>query len=122
MYSLANAEDYSRFCIKGNLSDKKKLPLVSLLKMAHDKASAGVGLHDIANRNKDFGGKLVWKMYTKSHAKWCSIMQEKYLDSPCPARIFTLSNPPLDSAIWNFMTSSKDIVRNYLDSQNDGWS
>lgn len=82
--------------------------------MSHDKASGGVGLHDISTRNKAFGGKLVWKMYTKYHAKWCSIMQEKYLDSPSPSKIFTVSNPPLGSAIWNFMMSSKDIVCNYV--------
>ena len=102
------------FIWKGNFSDKKKLPLVSLLELSHDKAFGGVGLHDIATRNKAFGGKLVWKMYAKSQAKWCSIMQGKYLDSPSPSRIFTMSNPPLGLAIWNFMMSSKDIVCNYV--------
>ena len=41
-------------------------------------------------------------------------MQGKYLDSLSPSRIFTVSNPPLGSAIWNFMMSSKDIVCNYV--------
>ena len=62
--------------------------------MAHDKASRGVGLHDIATTNMVFRGKLAWQMYSKAHGKWCSIMQEKYLDSPNFGRIFTLPSPP----------------------------
>lgn len=111
---LQNQKINRDFIWKGNLSHKKKLPLFSFLEMSHDKASGGVGLHDIATRNKAFGGKLVLQMYTKSHAKWCSIMQGKYLDSSFPSRIFTVSNPLLGSAIWNLMMSSKDIFCIYV--------
>ena len=62
--------------------------------MARDKASRGVALHDIATTNKVFGGKLALQMYSKAHAKWCSIMQEKYLDSPNFGIIFTLPSRP----------------------------
>ncbi|XP_057828398.2 uncharacterized protein LOC131039625 [Cryptomeria japonica] len=82
--------------------------------MAFGKKSGGAGLRDLVKRNKDFGGKLVWKMYTKANSKWCQIMQAKYLDSSNPIIILSISNPPDGSAMWNFMLSSRDVVTQFI--------
>ena len=58
-----------------NLINEKTLPLISLQDMAHTLALGGVGIHDFTTRNKVFGGKLAWHMYTKSQSVWCQIMQ-----------------------------------------------
>lgn len=85
--------------------------------MAIEKQSGGVGLHYLVKWNKAFGGKLVWRMYTNSESKWCQIMQAKYLDSCNPLRIFSISNPPDGSTMWNFMISSRDLVTKYISWQ-----
>ena len=54
------------FIWSGNLTNEKKLPLISLQNMAHTLSLGGVGIHDLTTRNKAFGGKLAWHMYTKS--------------------------------------------------------
>ena len=43
-----------------NLSNEKKIPLISLKDIAYPPTSGGAGIHDLATRNKAFGGKLVW--------------------------------------------------------------
>jgi ribonuclease HI/exonuclease III len=102
------------FLWSDNMSGDKKIPLVSLKEMSHPKSKGGVGLHELLNRNKAFGGKLIWFMYEKPDNKWCSIMRKKYLDIDDPLRIFTLANPPKGSAIWNFMMASREVVSNYI--------
>ena len=54
------------FLWSGNLTNEKKLPLISLQDMAHTPALGRDGIHDLTARNKAFGGKLAWHMYTKS--------------------------------------------------------
>ena len=67
--------------------------------MAYPPTLGGVGIHDLTTRNKVFGGKLVWHMYTKSKLVWCQIMQQKYLDNNEPHRIFSMLDPPKGSII-----------------------
>lgn len=74
-----------------NMSGVKKIPLISLKEMTYDKTEGGINLPNFVLRNKAFGGKLVWFMYEKAEAKWCRIMQRKYLDTSEPSRIFTLA-------------------------------
>lgn len=44
-------------------------------------------------------------------------MQAKYLDSPNPNKILTISNPPSRSPTWNFMISSRYVVTTFLSWQ-----
>ena len=97
-----------------NMTGVKKIPLISLNEMAIDKSSGGVNLPNMQSRNKAFGAKLVWLMYERADAKWCKIMQWKYLDTSAPSRIFTLENLPKGSAIWNFMADSWALISKYL--------
>jgi len=97
-----------------NMTGVKKIPLISLNEMAIDKSSGGVNLPNMQSRNKAFGAKLVWLMYERADAKWCKIMQWKYLDTSAPSRIFTLENLPKGSAIWNFMADSRALISKYL--------
>ena len=53
-------------------------------------------------------------MYERADAKWCKIMQWKYLDSSASTRIFTLEKLPKGSVIWNFMAESRELVTKYL--------
>lgn len=85
--------------------------------MSLSKQVGGVGIQDLSKRNRAFGGKLVWSMYTKPQSLWCQIMQAKYLNSHNPARIFKISNPPQGSTIWNFMISCREVVSNFLSWQ-----
>ena len=58
-----------------NLTNEKKLSLISLQNMTYSPTLGGAGIHDLTTRNKAFGGKLAWHMYTKSQSVWCQIMQ-----------------------------------------------
>ena len=69
------------FIWNNNMSDEKKVPLISLKEMIYDKDSGGIGLHDMSKRNITCGAKLVWRMLRNPERKWCKIMQGKYLDS-----------------------------------------
>ena len=69
------------FIWNSNMSDEKKVPLISLKEMIYDKDSGGIGLHDMSKRNIAFGAKLIWRMLRNPESKWCKIMQGKYLDS-----------------------------------------
>ena len=82
--------------------------------MAYPPTLGGAGIHNLSTRNKVFGGKLVWQMYTKPHSLWCQIMQQKYLDNNEPHRIFSMLDPPKGSVIWDFMIASRDIVLNNI--------
>jgi hypothetical protein len=97
-----------------NMNGEKKIPLVSLDGMTQTKQLGGAGIHDLHKRNKAFGGKLVWQMYSKPNNIWCQIMQQKYLDNKNPARVLTILDPPKGSAIWDFMIASREIVTNYI--------
>ena len=57
-----------------NLTNEKKLPLISLQDVAYSSTLGGVRIHDLTTRNKAFGGKLAWQMYTKPQSVWCQIM------------------------------------------------
>ena len=92
----------------------KKIPLISLSEMSNDKSEGGINFPNLGWRNKAFGAKLVWFMYERADAKWCKIMQWKYLDSLVSTRIFTLDKLPKGSAIWNFMVDSHELVTKYL--------
>ena len=48
---------------KGDLSQEKNIPMISLHDMAHTKDICGASIHNISPRNKDFGGNLDWHMY-----------------------------------------------------------
>ena len=71
-------------------------------------------MHDLTKRNVAFGGKLGCKMYTKPQSTWCKIMQQKYLDNNDPSRILSILDPPKGLVIWDFMTTSHNIVVNYV--------
>ena len=80
MQALSSIISKSQKLIKGflwfgNLTNEKKLPLISLQDMAHTLALGGARIHDLTTRNKEFGGRLDWHMYTKSQSVWCPIMQ-----------------------------------------------
>ena len=78
-----------------NMSDEKKVPLISLKEMIYDKDNGEIGLHDMSKRNIDFGAKLVWRMLRNPENKWCKIMQGKYLDSMDSNRIITVVHPQM---------------------------
>ncbi len=98
----------------GNLNGETKIPLVSLQDMTQVKTHGGASIHDMKQRSKAFGGKLVWKMYSKPDNKWCQIMQRKDLDNPCPSKVLSIQNPSKGSTIWNFMMASRDIATQYI--------
>ncbi|XP_059073538.1 uncharacterized protein LOC131874266 [Cryptomeria japonica] len=102
------------FLWRHNMSEEKKISLISIQEMAHDKGGGGVGLHDLSKRNIAFGGKLVWKMVSKPDTKWCRIMQEKYLDSLNPSPVGTTLDPPKGSIVWNFMMSWRQVITRYV--------
>ena len=58
----------------GNMTDDKKIPLISLQDMTYTPAIGGAGIHELSKRNEAFGGKLIWQMYVKPHTTWCQIM------------------------------------------------
>ena len=68
-----------------NMTKNRKIPLISLQNMAQEKLHGGIGLHNLAHRNKAIGGNFFWQMYTKPGSTWCQILQEKYLDNRCPS-------------------------------------
>ena len=82
--------------------------------MAHIPILGRAGVHDLTKRNEAFGGKLVWKMYSKPHSTWCNIMQQKYLNNNDSTRIISILDTPKGSVIWDFMIASRDIVVTYV--------
>lgn len=64
--------------------------------------------------NVSLGSKLVWHMYSKPNAKWCKILQSKYLDCVSPTRIFAISNPPAALAIWNLLLLCRKVINPYI--------
>ena len=82
-----------------NMTGEKKLPLISLSEMSSSPSTGGVGLHNMFAHNLAFCGKLVWKLFSQPNAKWCQLMQEKYLDNLDSTRILIVLDPPKDSAI-----------------------
>ena len=61
----------TKFLWCGNMSGLRKFPLISLEDMMHDKNCVGVGLHNLALRNKAYGGKLIWQMVNKPNNLSC---------------------------------------------------
>lgn len=57
------------------MTNGRKIPLVSLENMSFQKSQGRVGLHNLKHRNKAFGGKLIWKLYTNPASKWCHASQ-----------------------------------------------
>lgn len=74
----------------------------------------GIGIHNLDACNLALGAKLSWQMYSQPNAKWCKIVQSKYLDTSNPVRIFIAQNPPTGSTMWNFISSCRDVVLPYL--------
>lgn len=60
------------------------------------------------------GAKIAWKFYEKPSALWARIIRTKYLDLENSDRIFTMRNPPVGFAMWNFLVKSREIVLSYL--------
>ena len=86
-----------------------------------DKQRGGVGIHDLALRNKAYGGKLVWKMLNKLHNMWCMIMKSKYLDPMDPIHIIIAEDLPQGSQVWNFLASLREVIIDYVSWEiNDG--
>ena len=88
------------------MNGKKKIPLISIHAMSTSYRTGGVGLPNITNRNRAFGAKLVWQMYEKSFAKWCRLLQEKYLDNLETSTALIVLDFPKGSIIWAFMMAS----------------
>lgn len=58
------------FLWKGNIDNKKKIPLISLENICEEKLKRGGGIHKLSFRNLVLGEKLVWNMYYKTKEKW----------------------------------------------------
>lgn len=96
------------FLWSDNMNGRKKIPLISIHAMSTSYRTGSVGLPNITNRNRAFGAKLVWQMYDKPFAKWCRLLQEKYLDNLEPSRVLIVLDTPKGSVIWDFMMASQE--------------
>jgi hypothetical protein len=105
------------FLWSDNMNGQKKIPLISIHAMSTSCRTGGVRLPNITNRNKAFGAKLVWQMYEKPSAKWCHLLQEKYLDNLEPSRVLTVLDPPKGSVIWDFMMASREVITSFISWQ-----
>lgn len=53
-------------------------------------------------------------MYEKSFAKWCRLLQEKYLDNLELSRFFTLLDPPKGSVTCEYMMASREVITSFI--------
>lgn len=86
-------------------NDQDKIPLLAWDKFCQPKVKGGAGLRDSHKRNVSLRAKLVWNLYTNLNQMWVKVLRAKYLDSLDDHRIFTISNTPKGSAIWNLIVS-----------------
>ena len=95
----------------------KKFPLVSLSNMSPSFNIGRVGLHNIANRNKPYGAKLVWQMQVKTTSKWFICFKNFYFDSLDPSRIITVLDPLKRSSVWDFMMGSRELIASFVSQE-----
>ena len=63
------------FIWKGNLDNKKKIPLISWDNIYTSNDLGGAGLHNLYERNISLGAKLPWKYYENPQALWAKILK-----------------------------------------------
>lgn len=65
-------------------------------------------------QNEALGAKLIWRLYNERDQKWAKILFNKYLNVEDPTSLFRSRSLPKGSENWNFMTSCRNLIGNYL--------